>query len=150
MIMPSSSGSPTRPSKYCHRLHYLQMVAEKLAKSMLTPPGSREAPPSSHSAFVRMLQVLKTRPEVRRQLGFEEAAQFKRYIDSLLALAARIEGLAPAQAGLIRPNPEYPWRDPPTGQIHAPARFDFPEFDPRDARLIKLHGLIRDLLRIAR
>ncbi len=135
--------------EYCHRLHYLQMVAEKLAKSLLTPAGSSVPPPMSHAAFVRMLQVLKARPEIRRQLGFDDASRFKRYIDSLLDLASRIEALAPAQARLAKPNPEYPWEDLSTHQIQVPARFGFPEFDPRNPRMIKIYELIRDLLRIA-
>ncbi len=135
--------------EYCHRLHYLQMTAEKLAKSLLTPPGSAAPPPTSHAAFVRMLQVLKARPEIRRQLGFDDAAQFKSYIDSLLDLAGKIEGLAPAQAGLTHPNPEYPWGDVSTDQVQVPARFAFPEFDPRKPKMIKIHQLLRDLLRIA-
>jgi hypothetical protein len=134
--------------EYCHRLHYLQMVAEKLAKSLLTPPGSAAAPPMSHAAFVRMLQVLKGRPEIRRQLGFDDPVCFKQYIDSLLDLAGRIEALAPAQAGLTQSNPEYPWKDPDTLEIHAPCRFDFPSFDPRAPKMAKIHQLIRILLRI--
>jgi len=30
-----------------------------------------------------------------------------------------------------------------------PARFGFPEFDPRKPKMIKIHQLLRDLLRIA-
>jgi hypothetical protein len=134
--------------EYCHRLHYLQMVGEKLAKAMLTPPGSASPAPTKHTAFVRMLQVLKTRPEIRRQLGYREAGVFKGYIDSLLVLAGKIERLSPDQAGLDRPNPEYPWRDSAANQIRAPAGYDFPEFDPRDPRMIKIHRLVGKLLRI--
>jgi hypothetical protein len=111
--------------EYCHRLHYLQMTAEKLAKSLLTPPGSAAPPPTSHAVFVRMLQVLKARPEIRRQLGFDDAARFRSYINSLLDLAGRIETLAPAQAGLAHPNPEYPWKDLSTHQIQCPPALAF-------------------------
>ncbi len=135
--------------EYCHRLHYLQMVVEKLAKSLLTPAGSATPPPMTHAAFVRMLQVLKSRPEIRRQLGFDDAARFKSYIDSLLDLAGKIARLAPAQAGLTQPNPEYPWRDLSTHQIQVPAQFDFPEFDPRKPKMIKIHEHLRNLLQIA-
>ena len=58
--------------EYCHRLHYLQMIAEKLAKAMLTPPGSLTPAPTSHAMFVRMLQVLKSRPEIRRRSSVAE------------------------------------------------------------------------------
>lgn len=73
--------------QYCHRLHYLQMVTEKLAKAMLTLTGSPKPAPTTHAAFVRMLQVIKGRRDIRQQLGFTDATLFKNYIDSLLDLA---------------------------------------------------------------
>lgn len=136
------------PVEDCHRLHYLQMVSEKLAKAMLTRPGGGSPPAASHAVLVRMLQVLKARPDLRRQLGFSDAASFKSYIDSLLDLAGKIEGLAPALAGFTQPNAEYPWQDPGASEVQVPARYDFPEFDPRTPRMIKIHQLIEDLLRI--
>ena len=136
--------------EYCHRLHYLQMISEKLAKAYSTPPGSTAPPPTIHSAFVRMLQILKSRPEIRRQLGFDDATRFKSYIDSLLDLVRKIERLAPSQAGLTLPNPEYPWEDMSTHQIQVPARFGFAEFDPKKPKMIKIHQLVRDLLKITR
>jgi hypothetical protein len=135
--------------EYSHRLHYLQMVAEKSAKGLLCDPTSAAPPAPTHSAFVRLLQVLKTRPEIRRQLGYTDAAVFKRYLDSLLDLAAKIEDLAPSAAGFARPNPEYPWRDVNSGEIAVPFEFRFPEFDPKGPRMQKIDALIRALLRVA-
>jgi hypothetical protein len=135
--------------EYCHRLHYLQMVTEKLGKAMVTPAGGTEPAPVSHVIFVRMLQVLKTRPEVRRRLGYRDAAVFKEFIDSLLELAGRIERLSPDQAGLTQPNPEYPWKDAATGDILAPTDYAFADFNPRDPKMMKIDHLINDLLRIA-
>ncbi|HET6251517.1 MAG TPA: hypothetical protein VFE47_27780 [Tepidisphaeraceae bacterium] len=134
---------------YCHRLHYLQMVTEKLAKAMLTPAGSSSPAPTTHTAFVRMLQVIKGRREIRGQLGFADASLFRSFIDSLLDLAARIEGLSPDQAGLTHPNPEYPWEDPVTHLVQAPADYNFPQFDVRDPKMIKIDRLVSDLLRLA-
>ncbi len=136
--------------EYCHRLHYLQMVAEKLAKAMLTPAGSSEPAPASHAVFVKMLQALKGRPEVRRQLRYRDARVFTNYINSLLDLAGRIERLSPDQAGFTQPNPEYPgWKDRSTGQAWAPVEYGFPEFDPRDPRMVKIQQLIGQLLRLS-
>lgn len=68
---------------------------------------------ADRTAFlVRLMQTLKGRPMVRRQLRFEDAIVFKQYIDSLLDLADRVERLAPRAAGTSQPNPEYPWGDP--------------------------------------
>ena len=46
--------------EHCHRLHYLQMVSEKLAKGILTRPTQFDPPEPTHAVFVRLLRVLKT------------------------------------------------------------------------------------------
>lgn len=135
--------------EYSHRLHYLQMVTEKLAKGFQADPSEADPPPTSHHALVRLMQTLKGRPTVRRQLRFDDAIIFKQYIDSLLDLADRVERLAPSAAGTSQPNPEYPWRDPVTGAVSAPVDFDFPFFDQCDAKMIKFEKLIDQLVRIA-
>ena len=123
-----------RKLESCHRLHYLQMVTEKLAKALLTKPGSDTPAPPSHVLFVRMLQSLKWRPDVWRSLGYTRATVFKRYVDSLLDLATKIERLSPDQAGFGQPNPEYPWRDRAGNQVLAPVEYEFAEFDQRPNR----------------
>jgi len=134
----------------CHRLHYFQMATEKLAKAFLTAPAAVEAPATVHTAFVRMLQVIKGRPDIRRQLGYANARAFASFINSLLGLANRVQGLAPAVAGLTQPNPEYPWRNLGTGEIQAPAEFEFPDFDrATKPQMAKLDKLVRALLRLA-
>lgn len=135
-------------AEYCHRLHYLQMASKKLAKAMLTSPDDDQPAPTSHVMFVRMLQVLKGRPEIRRRLGYSDSGAFKSFIDSLLVTAARIERLSPEQAGLNRPNPEYPWKDQAIDQVIAPSEYRFDEFDPRDPKMIKLDRLLGALPRI--
>jgi hypothetical protein len=132
----------------CHQLHYLQMTAEKLAKGFLARPGDTQPPPTVHSAFVRMLQVLKGRPDVRRRLGYARADVFTAYIDSLLPLAHKIERLAPALAGLRQPNPEYPWQSRPEAPVIAPARFGFPDFMPTSVLMARLFNLLSSLLDI--
>ena|SRR6266508_1422040 len=132
--------------EYSHQLHYLQMVCEKLAKAYAAHPSSHEPPTTSHLAFVRLLQSLKSRPDARRQLGYEDSTVFRRFIDSLLPLAEKIERLAPNLAGLTSPNPEYPWREP-TGDVRAPVDYAFPEFDAKSAQMIKLERLIEALIR---
>lgn len=135
------------PTDYCHRLHYLQMTSEKLAKALLSSPDGNP-PEASHSAFVRMLQVLKTRKDVRRQLGFSDTAAYRAYLDSLLTLASRVERLAPSLAGLYEPNPEYPWLDRKSQDVVVPAQFAFDDFDPKHSKMLKLAALVGALLRI--
>jgi hypothetical protein len=126
------------------------MVTEKLAKGVLTPAGSRKQALMTHAMFVRMMQVIKGRPNIRRHLGYAQAQFFSQYIDSLLDIATRIESLSPDKAGVTRPNPEYPWwKDKAAGEVCAPADYEFPEFHPGDPRMIKIKTLVSDLLRLA-
>ena len=134
--------------EYSHRLHYVQMVTEKLAKGLLADPNDPDPPPATHHALVRLIQVLKARPEVRRRLGYDDAAVFRSFIYTLLPLAAEIESLAPSAAGLTRPNPEYPWKDPATAVVFAPAEFRFETFSPGDPRMVKFEALLNLLLRV--
>lgn len=124
------------------------MTTEKLAKAVATPTGSREPASATHVMFVRMLQTIKGRPDIRRQLGFDDTKAFTSFIDSLLDLARRIERLSPDQAGFTSPNPEYPWCPGAGFDVIVPADYAFPQFDPRDPKLNKLHALVRSLLNI--
>ena len=133
--------------EYSHQLHYLQMVTEKLAKGLMA--SQNNAPPvKTHAAFVRCLQHIKGRPDLRRQLGYKERSVFRSFIDSLLPLASEIERLAPKFSGTTQPNPEYPWQPTPEHEVEVPANFSFSAFDSCSPRMIKLVLLIENLLRI--
>jgi hypothetical protein len=134
--------------EYSHRLHYLQMVTEKLAKGYQTPPRDYDHPPKVHIGFVRFLQTLKGNSGIRDTLRYGPGPVFNRFVNSLLDLAKRIEQLAPSAAGSNNPNPEYPWRDAGTGEIRVPVDYDFPGFSPRDISMIRLEALIKQLLPI--
>lgn len=114
----------------CHKLHYLQMATEKLARAFLSPPSGVQ-PPRVHTALVKFLRMSKGRPEIRRQLGYEDNfPACCTYIESLLGLAERIEGLAPVGSD-ERVNPEYPWADA-VGNVLCPANYAFPEFNRQE------------------
>jgi hypothetical protein len=135
---------------YCHRLHYLQMVSEKLGKAVLTPAGSNQPAPKVHRFLVRMLQTLKGDPVIRRRLKYgTNVGAFRNYIDSLLDLAAKIERLSPDQAGYVLPNPEYPWwTDKTKSQVVAPTDYDFPAFNPRDQKMTLMNLLLEELIKL--
>jgi hypothetical protein len=135
--------------EYCHRLHYLQMMTEKLAKAFLTGPDDQEPPQFSHVMFVRLLRVIRGRPDMRRVLGYSDSAAFRQFIDSLLPLADQIQRLAPSVAGTTQPNPEYPWKPAADQDVIAPADYAFPLFDPRAPRMIKLETLLDRLVNFA-
>ncbi len=133
---------------YAHRLHYLQMVTEKLGKGLTTREGDSDPPPMVHAALVKMLQSLKASPNLRRRLGYRDSAVFRSFINSLLDLAGRIESLAPAMAGWSHPNAEYPWLDQASGGVIAPVDFQFPMFDPRNPKMIQMEALLAKLLQL--
>ncbi len=128
----------------CHKLHYLQMAMEKLAKAFQSS-RSGDPPPKIHTAIVRFLKISKGRPEIRRLLGYENNHNaFSSYIDSLLEVAEQIEQLAPI-GHQERPNSEYPWSDNNGGAI-SPISYSFPEFS-RQA-LVEFQKLADGLFRI--
>lgn len=130
---------------YSHRLHYLQMVTEKLPKAHLANPAS--PPPGTHGTFVRFLQVIKGVPHIRAALGYSDARAFSQFIDSLLPLASEIQVLAP-HLPPNTPNAECPWQDISTQEIYVPARFDFPQFRPNRHQMIVMDQLIEGLLKL--
>ncbi|MDP2808442.1 MAG: hypothetical protein Q8O74_09950 [bacterium] len=132
-------------SAECRQLHYLQMATEKLAKAFLCGPDN--IPPKiTHIALTKFLKVAKSRPDLRRQLGYEtKRAAFVSYIDGLIPFAKKIENLAPE--GIDKPNPEYPWKAR-TGEIIAPVDFKYNDILDRQLEMNKLNKLVSNLFRI--
>ncbi len=129
----------------CHKLHYLQMTTEKLAKSFMSTETS-PPPKKTHFALVRFLKMSKSRPEIRRALGFEKNYKaYVSYIDSLLDIAERVEQLAPVGGDYDVINPEYPWRDS-LGNVQCPCSYAFPEL--RQTELAKFRTLVSNLFRV--
>lgn len=132
-----------------HRLHYLQMMTEKLAKGYFADLSPDSPPPkATHAALVNLLQMLKQLSHVRRRLGMEDAHRFTAYIDSLLPLAGQIQSLAPAIAGTQAPNPEYPWYDKASKSVLTPCQYPFTQFSTCSRQMMRLTALIRQLLLI--
>jgi hypothetical protein len=124
------------------------MMSEKLAKGLLATAESIDPPPLTHRVLVRLLQTLKQNPALRARLGYTDSRAFSSMINSLLNLASEVENLAPSAAGTTRPNPEYPWLNQAANQVMAPIDYDFPVFDPRDPKMIKLVTLLDALVRM--
>jgi hypothetical protein len=106
----------------CHRLHYLQMCMEKLAKAYFF---GRKKPPDlvSHAILLRFLRTIANQKVVCKSLASHRRQDVRKQIMDLLPLAYDLERLAPALAG-DGPNPEYPWpRERPT---IAPIHYQFP------------------------
>ena len=124
----------------CHRLHYLQMTTEKIAKGFLTQPGGTRYP-KVHDAFVRFVRIAHTIPNIQGKSNFASVALYQKYVASLLPTAKAIEDLSPE--GADHPNPEYPWET--AGVIFVPVTYDFAELIPSNPKILKLLRFIDDV-----
>lgn len=132
--------------QYCHRLHYLQMATEKLAKGYFYN-GTQVPPAKTHYALGRLLRIIKGRPDFREHLGYSgNPGAFASYIDSLLPIAWSVEQLAPVGGNFDKLNAEYPWLD--NGLVQCPAEYTYPEFPKTD--MVKFYGLFASLFRVIR
>ena len=115
-----------RGAEDCHRLHYLQMACEKIAKAYrirdLVALGSHDL--YSHLAFSRFIVGFLKNPQIRlRYVGRDaQRRQIERYAH---VFAAEIERLAPAVGREQTPaNAEYPWAS--GAAVFVPCRYDYP------------------------
>ncbi len=107
----------------CHRLHYLQMCTEKLAKAYLWRGGF--SPGLKHNEFEQILRALAARSDFHQMFGYKNPRGFGLLWPAILGLAMRLQNLAPA-GGNNGPNPEYPW--PPNLPTNGPLSYNFPEW----------------------
>ena len=139
----------------CHRLHYLQMAGEKLAKSESPEVQRGEPPPLTHFALGNWLRALSLSRVALRSMGYGSTAEFRQARTGLVRSADAVEGCAPAIAnrrsrdeiapGLwngLGTNAEYPWTSA-LGQPVAPAEYAFNEPELDDLRLVKLASFMR-------
>ncbi len=128
----------------CHRLHYLQMTTEKMAKGFLTNKGgSRYA--KTHDAFVKFVRLAGGRLEFRAASHFTQAGLFAAYVTSLLNTAQNVENLSPD--GGDHPNPEYPWEV--KGTILLPTEYAFSGLELESPKMVKLLEFIDDCFTLA-
>lgn len=128
----------------CHKLHYLQMTTEKLAKGFLTDPLSNTPPPKVHDAFTEFVRrTAGSHPKL--YLNFK--GHRKSYIASLLPLAMEIENLAPTK-DKPGPNPEYPWES--NQGVVCPAEYDFPTIRLETPNMVKMLGFLRVCFEVVR
>ena len=110
----------------CHKLHYLQMATEKIAKAYLWRSGS--PPPKHHAGFVQFLRSLgglqeSNRLKAAKALGFKSSEAMQSWVHAVMPLAYALERIAPALAN-DGPNPEYPWPHNAPTQTPVSASFE--------------------------
>lgn len=131
-----------REAEECHRLHYLQMACEKIAKAYRLRDTHSFSPDDlySHVVFSRFIMNFLKAPNLKWRYRSQDAKrrQIERYAHTL---SEGIERLAPAVARDLSPaNAEYPWVDGTT--VSVPCRHHYPVF----TRLSEPAG--RDFLKI--
>lgn len=110
----------------CHKLQFLQMACEKLAKAHLCRTGSDpHSLQASHAYTAKILPLIARERLIRA--GKKPASPQTYPLPQIRHLAREIELLAPAvDDGGNRPdNCEYPWEASPDWII-APTEYDFP------------------------
>ena len=125
----------------CHRLHFLQMAAEKACKAHLTIANGHENVRRTHAYVARNL------PTIARYfypLVNDNNAISRWEISQIRRLAQEIEVLAPAcDDGDVREdNSEYPWLDG-RGEVQTPCEYNFPNIDDGSRTVVRLIRLIR-------
>jgi hypothetical protein len=125
----------------CHRLHSLQMAAEKVCKAHLTPANGHENVRKTHAYIEKNLPIIArlfySSANDDNPMARWETQEIKR-------LAGEIQVLAPAcDAEGARPdNSEYPWRDG-HGDVRTPCEYKFPNIGDESRTIIRLIRLIR-------
>ena len=109
----------------CHRLHYLQMACEKIAKAyrLRDTISFSEEDLYSHVVFSGFIQTLLKAPQIKDRFRANDAKRrhLERYARSF---AREIEKLAPAVDRTQTPaNVEYPWVEEQVVLI--PCQFSF-------------------------
>lgn len=125
----------------CHRLHFLQMAAEKTCKAYLTAASGHVHVRKSHA------YIAGTLPIIARQFygTLNENNPIKTWeISEITRLAREIQVLAPAcdEGDLREDNSEYPWEDA-KGNVSIPCEYTFPNIDDGNRAIIRLIRLIR-------
>jgi hypothetical protein len=128
-------------SEKCHRLHFLQMAAEKACKAYLTAAGGHDQVKKSH-AYIAL-----TLPVIARHFyaASSPKTQKKEWeIPEVKRIAREIQVLSPAcDEGYQREdNSEYPWDDG-TGRICIPCEYSYPNIDDTDRSFVRIIQLIR-------
>jgi hypothetical protein len=124
----------------CHRLHFLQMAAEKICKAYMTTTNGYDHVRKTHACVARVLPIV-----ARQFYGVINRTRISSWeISEIRRLAREIEMLAPACDGgeARRDNTEYPWEGP-GGKVRIPCEYNFPKIDDGSRQIIRLIRLIR-------
>jgi hypothetical protein len=125
----------------CHRLHYLQMAAEKTCKAHLTMGNGHGSLRKTHAYVETVLPVIAR--HFYASIGTQSHLPVWQ-TEAVKRLAHEIEVIAPGcDAGDVREdNSEYPWIDG-HGEVRIPCEYGFPGIDDGDRTILLLIRLMR-------
>jgi hypothetical protein len=130
------------PLPVSHRLHYLQMACEKLAKAYrLRDTGAQvDEITEHHTGFAKFIASYLSSPAFKPKYE-KKSAQLASIIKVMRAMATTVERLAPARDRKTYPsNAEYPWED--ASKVIAPCDYGFRDLDlngvPQGRNFLKL------------
>jgi|SRR6185437_124476 len=125
----------------CHRLHFLQMAAEKTCKAHLILANGNDSVRKSHAYIASVLPVI-ARYFYSAANNKSQMAQWE--VDQIKRLAHEIELLCPAcdEDSTREDNSEYPWLDG-QGSVQVPCQYNFPGIDDGSRDIVRLIKLIR-------
>jgi hypothetical protein len=128
-------------SEKCHRLHFLQMAAEKASKAYLIAGNGHDNVKNSHAYVGRTLPMI-ARDFYGKLNDDNEIAAWQ--VQAIRRYASEIQLLAPAltNGDARKDNSEYPWEDA-KGAVCIPCEYSFPNIDDGDRVIVLLIRLIR-------
>ncbi len=105
----------------CHRLHYLLMASEKLAKHYLSTVDN--PPEKSHYVLDTFIHSCNFNTDLRNYLGFKDNKKgYVEYLKSIKQTAFEFLKLVPRDLSSM--NVEYPWMNT-TRAVMIPCRVNF-------------------------
>lgn len=131
-------SSTTSPK--CHRLHFLQMSAEKLCKAFLIQANGLDHLTFKHCVIAKILPVVLRGVLISKG---QTRAKIESQSQTIRHLSLQIELLSPScpSAGTSLSNVEYPWLD--NGRIFTPSTYSFPNLADESRSLISMTKLMR-------
>jgi hypothetical protein len=130
----------TAKAEKCHRLHFLQMAAEKICKASLVKTHGHDQVRRTHACVQKQLPNIAREVFSRNKGTKTQSWQMK----SIRRFAREIELVAPAcdAADTREDNSEYPWLDA-QGTVQTPCDYSFPDINDGDKMIVQLIRLIR-------
>ncbi len=130
---------------YCHKLRYMQMCTEKLAKCFLSVLSGKERQPNTHERLVKFVLATRYYPKLYQYMNFKKKDAYWNYLDAwILPVAKALEDHYPSGKD-DRPNTEYPWEM--GDNVIIPSEYKFPGLSETNRKVVAFWNYIRSCFR---